>query len=260
MGDAGRAVAAARHALRVALDVCAATAWRPGRFRRARMLERVPLPRHRRRHARLRRRQPQRACTRCRRRCTTRRSPPPASTRSTCRCATADFDDFLTFADGDGRRGRQRHDSVQARRAARRRRAADGVTHARWARPTRCARRDGGWEATNTDVDGFLAPLDAAFGGPLERRARRRCSAPAARRAPSWRRCASRGARVTVHARRAEQAREVARRSARGRGAWPPAAGSWDVLVNTHAARRRRPRATSRRCPAGRSTGGWSTT
>jgi shikimate 5-dehydrogenase len=49
----------------------------------------------------------------------------------------------------------------------------------------------------------------------------------------------SRGAKVTVYARRLEQAAEVADLSRRGSeggavpGAWPPPAGSWDLLVNT---------------------------
>ena len=41
------------------------------------------------------------------------------------------------------------------------------------------------------------------------------------------------GLRVTVHARRAVQARELAASLGCGVGPWPPAAGSWDVLVNT---------------------------
>jgi len=42
-----------------------------------------------------------------------------------------------------------------------------------------------------------------------------------------------RGAAVTVHARREEQAREVAAALGAHAGGWPPAAGSWDLLVNT---------------------------
>jgi shikimate 5-dehydrogenase len=40
------------------------------------------------------------------------------------------------------------------------------------------------------------------------------------------------GAAVTVCARRADAAREVARLSDASAGAWPPRPGSWDVLVN----------------------------
>jgi shikimate 5-dehydrogenase len=42
----------------------------------------------------------------------------------------------------------------------------------------------------------------------------------------------SRGARVTVHARRPEQAAEVMASLGASIGGWPVAAGSWDVLVN----------------------------
>jgi shikimate 5-dehydrogenase len=43
---------------------------------------------------------------------------------------------------------------------------------------------------------------------------------------------ASRGAGVTIHARRREQASEVAHICGASIGAWPPPAGSWDLLVN----------------------------
>jgi len=43
----------------------------------------------------------------------------------------------------------------------------------------------------------------------------------------------SRGAHVTVHARRREQADEVAAGCGAQPGAWPPPPGSWDLLVNS---------------------------
>ena len=43
---------------------------------------------------------------------------------------------------------------------------------------------------------------------------------------------ASRGADVTIDARRREQASEVAHVSGASIGAWPPPGGSWDLLVN----------------------------
>ena len=43
---------------------------------------------------------------------------------------------------------------------------------------------------------------------------------------------ASAGAKVTLCARRDAQAREVAAITGADTGTWPPAAGSWDVLVN----------------------------
>jgi shikimate 5-dehydrogenase len=42
----------------------------------------------------------------------------------------------------------------------------------------------------------------------------------------------SRGALVTVHARRREQARDVAASLGAQDGPWPPSPGSWDLLVN----------------------------
>jgi shikimate dehydrogenase len=42
----------------------------------------------------------------------------------------------------------------------------------------------------------------------------------------------SRGARVTIHARRREQAADVAAVVGADAGAWPPPARSWDLLVN----------------------------
>jgi shikimate dehydrogenase len=42
----------------------------------------------------------------------------------------------------------------------------------------------------------------------------------------------SRGAAVTVCARRVDQAREVAGAHGAAAGVWPPPAGSWDLLVN----------------------------
>ena len=44
---------------------------------------------------------------------------------------------------------------------------------------------------------------------------------------------ASRGARVTVHARRREQAYDVASACGVDAGEWPPTRDSWDLLVNS---------------------------
>ncbi len=94
-------------------------------------------------------------------------------------------------------------------------------------------RRGGVWEAANTDVDGFLAPLSQA-------RTADRCDGARAtvlggggsarRRRP---RAALEGrARSRCSARRAEQAREVAEALGAQTAAWPPAPKSWDLLVN----------------------------
>jgi 3-dehydroquinate dehydratase/shikimate dehydrogenase len=88
----------------------------------------------------------------------------------------------------------------------------------------RCA---DGWEATNTDVAGFLAPL-----GDYDLRNARVTvlGAGGAARAVVVA-LASVGARATVCARRGEQARELESLGA-DVGAWPPEPQSWDLLVN----------------------------
>jgi 3-dehydroquinate dehydratase / shikimate dehydrogenase len=93
-------------------------------------------------------------------------------------------------------------------------------------------RRDarGGWEATNTDVDGFLAPLATRFASLRGVRAAVLGAGGAARAAIVALR--GRGALVTVHARRMEQGDEVARDLGVRSAAWPPVPGSWDLLVN----------------------------
>lgn len=88
-------------------------------------------------------------------------------------------------------------------------------------------RADGGWEATNTDVDGFLAPL---AGRDLRGARVTILGAGGAARAVVVA-LLSVGARPTVCARRVEQARTVAAVGA-DVGEWPPRPGSWDVLVN----------------------------
>ena len=90
----------------------------------------------------------------------------------------------------------------------------------------------GGWEATNTDVDGFLAPLEAAGAASLAGARAAVLGAGGAARAVVVA-LARRGARVVVHARRTDQAREVADELGAAAGPWPPEPGSWDLLVNT---------------------------
>jgi shikimate dehydrogenase len=90
--------------------------------------------------------------------------------------------------------------------------------------------RDGsGWRGTNTDVDGFLAPLRAK--GPLGGTRAAVLGAGGAARAAAHG-LSREGAIVTIHARRREQAEQIGE-SLRVRVAdWPPAEGSWDLLVN----------------------------
>jgi 3-dehydroquinate dehydratase/shikimate dehydrogenase len=86
------------------------------------------------------------------------------------------------------------------------------------------------WEAANTDVEGFLAPLADAFGELRGARVAVLGAGGSARAIVAGLR--SRDARITIHARRVGQAREVAELGGTV-GPWPPAAGSWDLLVNT---------------------------
>jgi shikimate dehydrogenase len=141
----------------------------------------------------------------------------------------ADFDDFLTYAAAMGLEGASITIpyKLDALRTAGR---ADDLTRSVGAANT--MRRCGDvWEATNTDVAGFLAPLEAAYGAPLAGARASVLGAGGASRAVIVA-LRSKGVQVTVHARRAEPARELADALGARAGEWPPAAGSWDVLVN----------------------------
>jgi 3-dehydroquinate dehydratase/shikimate dehydrogenase len=141
----------------------------------------------------------------------------------------ADFDDFLAFARALGIAGASitipyKLDALRASESA------DELTRAVGAANT--IRRCGDvWEATNTDVDGFLEPLDAVYGAPLGGARVAVLGAGGAARAVVVALMA-RGAIVTIHSRRDQQAHDVAASLGARASAWPPAAGSWDVLVN----------------------------
>jgi 3-dehydroquinate dehydratase/shikimate dehydrogenase len=99
------------------------------------------------------------------------------------------------------------------------------------------AMRDGQWHGYNTDVHGFAAPLVRRLDHlpPLGGRDKFRATilgAGGAARAVAIA-LADLGAAVTVCARRPEAARELADLAAGTVGTLPPAAGSWDVLVNS---------------------------
>ena len=142
----------------------------------------------------------------------------------------ADFDDFLTFADRLGVAGASvtipfKHDALRLSSGA------DDLTHRVGAANT-LRRRAETWEATNTDVGGFLDSLEAAFAGHgLDRTRASVLGAGGAARAVVVALMSS-GAVVTVHARRQEQATNIAASLGAGAGPWPPARGSWDLLVN----------------------------
>jgi 3-dehydroquinate dehydratase/shikimate dehydrogenase len=141
----------------------------------------------------------------------------------------ADFDDFLTFADAMKLAGASVTIpfKLDALRAAR---SADTVARAVGAANT--LRRTGDdWEATNTDVHGFLEPLDTLYRGPLKGARAAVLGAGGAARAVVIG-LVSRGAKVTIHARRKEQAAEVSATCGAQVGEWPLPADSWDLLVN----------------------------
>jgi 3-dehydroquinate dehydratase/shikimate dehydrogenase len=90
--------------------------------------------------------------------------------------------------------------------------------------------RDGaGWRGSNTDLHGLLAPLGTRL-APGRTRAAVLGGGGAARAAA----CALRreGVHVTVHARRRGQADTIAAALGVAAADWPPARGSWDLLVN----------------------------
>jgi 3-dehydroquinate dehydratase/shikimate dehydrogenase len=87
-----------------------------------------------------------------------------------------------------------------------------------------------GWIGLNTDVPGFLAPLDAR--GDLSEVRSTVLGAGGAARAVAVA-LGSRGAAVTVCARRPDRAAVVAGLVDGAVGTLPPPPGSWDLLVNT---------------------------
>lgn len=89
--------------------------------------------------------------------------------------------------------------------------------------------RNGRWVGTNTDVEGFLAPL-ARRTSLAGTRVSVLGSGGAARAVAVA--LASRKARVTICARKAEGARAIASLVDGSAGAFPPRPSSWDVLVN----------------------------
>ncbi len=141
----------------------------------------------------------------------------------------ADFADFDAYASAIGIEGASVTIpfKLDALRAARR---TDELTRRVGAANTLRRGREG-WEATNTDVDGFLDPLQAAFPGDLSHALAAVLGAGGSARAVVAA-LTSRGARVTVHARREERATEMAKSFGVPSGTWPPPKGSWDLLVN----------------------------
>ena len=139
----------------------------------------------------------------------------------------ADFDDFLTFADAMGIQGV----SVTApyKTDAFQRVAESDAMGCRVGAVNTLKRRGGEWVGRNTDILGFLNPLQAMteVGGT---RVTVLGAGGAARAAAAA--LVSAGATVTLSARRREQAQESAQMLDVLVGDWPPDPSSWDLLVN----------------------------
>ena len=142
--------------------------------------------------------------------------------------AAADFADFTTFAEAAALSGV----SVTAPfkvDAFERADECDAVS--RRIQAVNTLRRDGTrWLGTNTDVTGFLSPLESALRLPGTRATI--LGAGGAARSVSIA-LASSGAHVSVASRRVAQAQAVALLTGAAVTSWPPDPGSWDLLVNT---------------------------
>jgi shikimate dehydrogenase len=141
--------------------------------------------------------------------------------------AAADFQDFLFFADAVGLRGASvtapfKVDAFE--------RADECDPISRRIQAVNTLRREGGvWLGSNTDVSGFLDPLQSL----MTLRGARATVLGAGGAARSV--CvalASAGSRASVCARRPDQAQAVAALTGAATVPWPPDPDSWDVLVN----------------------------
>jgi 3-dehydroquinate dehydratase/shikimate dehydrogenase len=141
--------------------------------------------------------------------------------------AAADFEDFITFADASGLAGA----SVTAPFKVNAFDLADECDPvSRRIRSVNTLRRDGvKWLGWNTDVTGFLAPLETAMRVRGARAAI--LGAGGAARSVSVA-LASAGMRVSIAARRVEQAQSVATLTGAAVSPWPPDPADWDLLVN----------------------------
>lgn len=139
----------------------------------------------------------------------------------------ADADDFVTFARALGLKGASvttpykvaLYDRIDEADAVSRRIGAINTIRI----------VDGGWLGGNTDASGFLEPLRGRVALSGLRAAV--LGAGGGSRAISVA-LASSGADVSVHAREAARAEDVAMLVAGRVGPWPPEPGSWDLLVN----------------------------
>jgi 3-dehydroquinate dehydratase/shikimate dehydrogenase len=142
--------------------------------------------------------------------------------------AAQDYDDFLQFAEGMSLQGA----SVTAPFkliALERAQHADDISR-RIGSANTLRRRDAGWQATNTDSVGFIAPLLSAAIDVRSMRATILGAGGAARAAAAALHDA--GALVTIAARRASEAQRLAEAMSCRAGEFPPAPQSWDLLIN----------------------------
>ena len=146
--------------------------------------------------------------------------------------AAVDFEDFLTFADAVGLKGA----SVTAPFKVNAFEKADECDPvSRRIQSVNTLRRDGArWLGCNTDVTGFLAPLEASLRSNANWRGARATilGAGGAARSVSVA-LASAGLRVTICARRLDQSQSVAALTGAATAPWPPDPESWDILVNS---------------------------
>jgi 3-dehydroquinate dehydratase/shikimate dehydrogenase len=149
-------------------------------------------------------------------------------------CEAADFDDFLAFAAALPIAGASvtAPFKLDAFEHARPVEGGDDVKRLGAANTLRRLPGAGGWECTNTDVAGFLAPLQARL-ALRDARVAVVGAGGAARAVVAGLDAA--GAQTTVYARKEAAAADlvaVAPASTRV-GQWPTPPASWDVLVNT---------------------------
>ena len=141
--------------------------------------------------------------------------------------AASDFDDFMEFANAAGLAGA----SVTAPfkvDAFERADECDPVS--RRIQSVNTLRREGNrWLGCNTDVTGFLSPLKPLMQLPGARASILGAGGAARSVAVAL---ASAGVKVTISARRPEQAQSVAALTGAAVSAWPPDPASWDLLVN----------------------------
>lgn len=141
--------------------------------------------------------------------------------------AAADFEDFTAFATAANVAGV----SVTAPyKVAAFERADECDPVSRRIQSVNTLRRDGDkWLGSNTDVTGFLAPLESTMRLPGTRATILGAGGAARSVAVAL---ASAGVRVSISARRLEQAKAVAALTAAHVGEWPPNPTAWDLLVN----------------------------